>query len=42
VPFAEAVRKTGIGVAAVGLITQPEEIERILQNKQGRHGTLGP
>jgi 2,4-dienoyl-CoA reductase-like NADH-dependent reductase (Old Yellow Enzyme family) len=41
VPFAEAVRKTGIGVAAVGLITQPEEIERILQNKQADMVLLG-
>ena len=41
VPFAEAVRKTGIGVAAVGLITQSEEIEHILENGQADLVLLG-
>ena len=31
VPFAEAVRKTGIGVAAVGLITQPKKIDFLIR-----------
>lgn len=41
VPFADAVRKTGIRTSAVGLITQPEEIESILENGQADLVLLG-
>ena len=41
VPFAEAVRKTGIHTAAVGLITQQEEIESILEKGQADLVLLG-
>jgi 2,4-dienoyl-CoA reductase-like NADH-dependent reductase (Old Yellow Enzyme family) len=34
VPFAEAVRTTGILTGAVGIITTPEQAEAILENKQ--------
>ncbi len=34
VPFAEAVRKTGIPTGAVGIITTPEQAEAILQAEQ--------
>ena len=34
VPFAEAVRKTGMRTGAVGIITTPEQAEAILQNGQ--------
>jgi len=34
VPFAEAVRKTGILTGAVGLITEPIQAEKIIENGQ--------
>jgi len=41
VPFAEAIRETGILTSAVGLITTKEEIETILENKQADMVLLG-
>ena len=41
VPFAEAVRKTGMKTAAVGLITTPEQADSILRNGQADIVLLG-
>ena len=41
VKFAEAIRKTGIKTAAVGLITKNEQIEEILHNNQADIVLLG-
>jgi 2,4-dienoyl-CoA reductase-like NADH-dependent reductase (Old Yellow Enzyme family) len=41
VPISEAVRKTGILTAAVGLITLPEQAEEIIRNEQADIVLLG-
>ena len=41
VPFADAIRKTGIHTAAVGLITNQQEVNSILENEQADMVLLG-
>ena len=41
VPFADAIRKTGIHTAAVGLIINPQDINAILENNQADMVLLG-
>ncbi len=41
VPFSEAIRKTGISTATVGLITNQAQIEQILENEQADLVLLG-
>ena len=41
VPFSEAIRKTGIRTATVGLITNQTQIEQILENNQADLVLLG-
>jgi len=41
VPFSEAIRKRGIRTAAVGLITNPDQINSILENEQADLVLLG-
>lgn len=41
VPFADAIRKTGIHTAAVGLITNQQDINSILENEQADIVLLG-
>ena len=43
VPFAERIRReTGLPTIAVGLITEPEQAEKIVVLGPGRHGGAGP
>jgi 2,4-dienoyl-CoA reductase-like NADH-dependent reductase (Old Yellow Enzyme family) len=43
VPFATRIREaSGLPVAAVGLITEPQQAEKIVRRRRGRRGVPGP